>query len=74
MRLCKDCKHVRKDAFGHFVWCGKYEYRETSPVDGSVFIKGHIECQDERAPGLLFRNRPIFRCGPQGEFWEQRLG
>ena len=67
MKLCKDCKHYKRDYFHTIISFGNKSFdhlnhfclRETSTINGSPRSR---YCDHERQ----------YSCGPEGKYWEEK--
>jgi hypothetical protein len=65
MKLCKDCKHCRRDRINGRAYCSKKDCYETDKVTGARLLWRKEECKDVR---MDLRGM----CGSYADWFEQR--
>lgn len=69
--ICRDCAHYRATRFGQYVTDDCARLARVRPVRGDETRL--MSCNDQRSDGWLARLFFRDRCGPQGQYWRERL-
>jgi hypothetical protein len=70
-KLCKDCKHYRKNWLSHFLGMGCRHDTCASPNTS----QNHVTGNERRFCDMLRANcwkQLDYSCGPDGRFWEAK--